>query len=81
VVLEEAPDKPYTVIARVESKTDAVFESFDDLRTEIVDQAAELGGEAVIVGPESRETDFIILTTGMIASEKKKLVGEVVIFD
>ena len=81
VVLEEAPDRPYTVIARVESKADSVFKGFDDLRAEIVGQAADLGGEAVIVGPESRETDFIILTTGMIASEKKRLVGEVVIFD
>jgi hypothetical protein len=81
VVFEEAPDRPYAVIARVESKTNAVFEGYDDLRAEIVDQAARLGGEAVILGPESRETDFLILTTAMIASEKKKLAGEVIVFD
>jgi hypothetical protein len=80
VVFEAEPERPYTVIARVESKADAVFQSFDDLRAEIVEEAAELGGEAVIVGPESRETDFIILPTGMIASERKKLAGEVIVF-
>jgi hypothetical protein len=57
-----------------------VFKSFDDLRAEIVDQAAQLGGDAVIVGPESKETEFIILTTGMIPSEKKKLAGDVIVF-
>ena len=79
-VLEEAPSRPYTVIARVESKADNVFRSFDDLRANIVDQAAQLGAEAVILGPETTETNFIILPTGMIPSEKKKLAGEVIVF-
>lgn len=80
VVLEETPGQPYTVIARVESRTNAVFESFDDLRAKMRDQAARLGGDAVIVGPETRETEFIILPTGMIPSEKKRLAGEVIVF-
>ena len=80
VVFEEAPEQAYTVIARIESQTDTVFKSFDDLRAKIVDQAAELGGEAVIIGTESKETRFIILTTGMFPSEKKKLAGEVIVF-
>jgi len=80
VVLEEAPEQSYTVIARIESQTGNVFESFGDLRAKIIDQAARLGGEAVIVGPESRETEFIILMTGMIPSEKKKLSAEVIVF-
>ncbi len=57
-----------------------MFKSFDDLRAEIVDQAALPGGDAVIVGPGSKETEFIILTTGMIPSEKKKLAGDVIVF-
>ena len=80
VVFDEAPDQPYTVIARVESRAHDVFTSFGDLRVRIVDQAAQLGGEAVIVGPESKETDFIILPTGVIPSEKKKLAGDVIVF-
>jgi hypothetical protein len=80
LVIEKAPERPFAVIARVESQTNAVFESYDDLRAEIVAQAARLGGDAVIVGPESKETEFIILTTGMIPSEKKKLAGQVIVF-
>jgi len=80
VVLEQAPDRPYTVIARVESKADNVFKGFDDLRAKIVDQAAQLGGEAVILGPETTETNFIILPTAMIPSEQKKLTAEVIVF-
>jgi hypothetical protein len=80
VVFEQAPEQPYTVIARVESQTNTVFDSFDDLRVKIRDQAAQLGGDAVVVGPESKETEFISLTTGMIPSEKKKLAGEVIVF-
>jgi hypothetical protein len=80
LVFEKAPEQPYAVIARVESQANVVFKSFDDLRAEIVGQAAQLGADAVIVGPESNETEFIILTTGMIASEKKKLAGDVIVF-
>ena len=80
VVFEEAPERPYTTIARIESHSDAVFKSYGDLRAKIIDEAAQLGGEAVILGPESKETNFLILTTGMIASEKKKLAGEVIVF-
>jgi hypothetical protein len=80
VVFEGAPEQPYTVIARIESQTGTVFQSFDDLRTKIIDRAAQLGGEAVILGPESRETEFIILMTGMVPSETKKLSAEVIVF-
>ena len=80
VVLEGALDQPYAVIARIESRTNAVFESFDDLRAELIGQAALLGGQAVIVGPETWESELIILATGTVSSEKKKLAGEVIVF-
>jgi hypothetical protein len=80
LVLEQAPEQPYRVIARVETKAGNVFKGFVDLRLRPIEQAAQLGGDAVIVGPESTTTEFIILTTGMIPSETKKLTGEVVVF-
>jgi hypothetical protein len=80
LVLEQAPEQPYSVIARVESKAGSVFRGFDDLRLRLLDQAAQLGGDALIVGPESTTTEFIILTTGLIPSETKRLTGEVIIF-
>jgi hypothetical protein len=79
-VFEEAPGRSYTVIARIKSQTGNVFEGFDDLRAKVINQAAQLGGEAVIIGPKSKETEFIILTTGMIPSETKKLSAEVIVF-
>ena len=80
-VLEEAPDCPYTVIARIESKSDAVFHGYDDLRRKLVAEAAELGGEAVILGPEDSDHQPIFLVTGMIMSEEKTLEAEVIVFD
>jgi hypothetical protein len=80
--LAEAPDRPYAVIARIESKSDAVFDSFDDLRTRMIAEAAELGGDALVLGPESTESDFVILPTGfLVKSDRKKLAGEVIVFD
>jgi hypothetical protein len=80
-VLEEAPTQPYTVIAHIESKTDAVFKSYDDLRARMIEEAARLGGDALILGPESTESQPIILVTGMIMSEQKTLEADVIVFE
>lgn len=80
LVFEEAPEQSFSVIARIESQTGNVFESVDDLHTNIIKQAALLGGDAVIVGPETKETEFIILLNGMIPSETKKVLAEVIVF-
>ena len=80
-VLEEAPDCPYTVIARIESRSDAVFHGYDDLRRKLVEEAAELGGDALSLGAEDRDSYPIILTTGMIMSEEKTLEADVIVFD
>jgi hypothetical protein len=80
-VLEEAPDCPYTVIAHIESRTGAVFQGSDDLRRKLVEEAAALGGEALILGAEGRASHPIILTTGMIMSEEKTLEADVIVFE
>lgn len=80
-VLEEAPDCPYTVIAHIESRSDAIYHGFDDLRRKLVEEAAELGGEALILGPEGSDHQPIILVTGMIMSEQKRLEADVIVFD
>jgi len=79
-VLEQAPSQPYTVIARVESKVNNVFKSFDDLRAKLRGEAAQLGADALIIGPATTETNFLLLPTGMIPSETKKLTAEVIVF-
>ncbi|NIM48011.1 MAG: hypothetical protein GTN78_00420 [Gemmatimonadales bacterium] len=80
-VLLEKPDQPYTVIAVVKSSSSAVFDSFDDLRKKMIAEAALLGGDALILGPESKKSTLIFNTVGFVQSEWKDLAGEVIVFD
>jgi len=80
-VLIEKPQRPYTVIAVIESEAKSVFDSFDDLRKEMIAQAAKLGGEALILGPESTDSEFIFTGTATIESDKRNLTGEVIVYD
>ncbi len=80
-VLLEKPQQPYTVIAVIESNSETVFDSFDDLRKEMIAEAARLGGEALILGPESTDSQFIFTGIAMIKSDKRNLTGEVIVYD
>jgi len=79
-VLLEAPQQSYTVIAIIESKGKSAFDSFDDLRNEMVAEAARLGGDALIVGPEATGDDFILTGTAMIRSEERRLRCQVIVY-
>jgi hypothetical protein len=80
-VLLEEPQQPYTVIAVIESKAETVFDSFADLREEIIAEAARLGGEALIVGAETTNSEFIFTGTAMIKSDRRRLTGKVIVYD
>jgi hypothetical protein len=79
-VLLEKPQQAYTVIAVIESHTETIFDSFDDLRKEMIGEAAKLGGEALILGPQSTDSEFIFTGTAMIQSDKRRLTGEVIVY-
>jgi len=79
-VLTEAPERPYTVIAIIESKNGSVFDSFDEMRDAMVAEAAELGGDAVILGPEDTDERFILTGTAMIKSDERRLMCEVIVY-
>lgn len=79
-LLLEKPDRSYTVIAVVELRTDAIFKDFDDLRSRMIEEAAKLGGDAVILGTEDTESTFMLTATGQIHSDQKKLRGEVIVY-
>lgn len=79
-VLTEKPDRPYTVIAVVESGYDGALKGFDDLRRAVIAEAAQLGGDAVILGPESKKTGVIFVPTP-IFFDQKRLTGEVIAFN
>ena len=80
-VLLEQPQRPYSVIAVIESNGETVFDSFDDLRVEMIAEAAKLGGDALILGPESTDSEFIFTGTAMIKSDRRNLTGEVIVYD
>jgi hypothetical protein len=80
-VLLEKPQGPYIVIAVIESNGETAFDSFEDLRKEMIAQAAKLGGEALILGPESINSEFIFTGTAMIKSDKRRSTGTVIVFD
>jgi hypothetical protein len=80
-ILHDQPQRAYTVIALIESNGKSVFDSFDDLRQELVVEAAKLGGEALILGPESTDSEFIFAGTAMIKSDKKELSAEVIVYE
>lgn len=80
-VFLEKPSQPYTVIAVIEADGKSMFDSFDDLRESVVAEAAKLGGEAVILVSESTDSEFIFTGNAMIESDKKGLIGEVIVFE
>jgi hypothetical protein len=80
-LLQERPDTPHTVIAVIKSNGESVFDSFEDLRNEMIAEAAKLGGDALVLGAESTDTDFILTGTAMIKSDTKQLRGEVIVFE
>jgi hypothetical protein len=78
-VLLAEPGRPNIIIANIESSFEGALKGFDDLRREMVAKAAELGGDALILGPESKKSGVIFVPT-RIYFDKKKLTGRVIAF-
>ena len=78
-VLVDEPERPYIVIAKIESSFEGAVKGFDDLRQEMIAKAAELGGDGLILGPESKKSGVIFVPTP-IFFDKKKLTGDVIAF-
>ena len=47
----------------------------------MISEAARLGGEALILGPEDTDSEFIFTGNAMIQSDERNLTGEVIVFD
>ncbi len=80
-VLLEEPDQPYTVIAVIKASSSTVFDSFDDIREKMIAEAAALGGDALILGPEAKKSTIIFNTVSFVNSERKDLAGKVIVFN
>jgi hypothetical protein len=44
-------------------------------------EAAQIGGDALILGPESTKSTFLILSPFLIKSDRKELTAEVIVFN
>lgn len=80
-VLLEKPREPYTVIAVIESRGETVFDSFDDIRNKMIAEAGRLGGEALVLGTQSTDSEFIFTGTAMIKSETRRMTGVVIVYN
>jgi hypothetical protein len=80
-VLLERPQRPHTVIATIKGRGETVFDSFDDIRRRMIVDAAQIGGDALILGPEATKSTFLILPTALIKSDRKELTAEVIVFN
>lgn len=80
-VLLEMPDQPYTVIATITCTGKSVFDTYEDLRQRMIADAAQIGGDALILGPESTESMFLVLPPALIQSDRRELTAAVVVFD
>ena len=82
LVLEEEPEQQYIVIATIETSGKTAFDSYDDLRRRLIIEAAQIGGDALILGLESTESNLVFLPTGsFINSETKELAARVIVFE
>jgi len=79
-VLLEEPDQPYTVIAVIESRGESVFDSFGHMRDAMVAEAAQLGGDALLLAQQVTDETFILAGTALIKSDRKRLTGKVIVF-
>ena len=80
-VLLQKPQQPYTVIAIIEANTETVFDSFGDMRNEMVAEAAKLGGDALILGLKATDSEFIFTGAAMVQSDTRRLSGEVIVYE
>lgn len=84
VVLIEEPSRPYSVIAMVEVSDQGWDLSLEELKQSMLNQAAALGGDAVIVGISSSKSGAAFVPIGNmyygVDQFEKKLLGKVVVY-
>jgi hypothetical protein len=83
-VLVSEPARPYSAIAMVEVSDQGWGLSLEELKREMLMQAAALGGDAVIVGIGSSKSGAAFVPIGnmyyAIDQTEKKLTGKVIVY-
>jgi hypothetical protein len=83
-VLVEEPSRPYSVIAMVEVSDQGWDLSLEELKQSMLEQAAALGGDAVIVGMNTTQSGTALVPIGNmyfgVDQVEKQLIGKVVVY-
>ena len=83
-LLLEEPDSPYVAIALIEVSDDGWGLDLEGLRDRLTREAAELGGEAVILSMRSDDAGAVMMPVGdqfwAVPVEEKTLTGQVIIY-
>ena len=83
-VLVEEPSRPYSVIAMVEVSDQGWDLSLEELKQSMLNQAAALGGQAVIVGMGTSQSGTAFVPIGSmyygVNQVEKKLIGKIVVY-
>lgn len=83
-VLVSEPSRPYSTIAIVEVSDQGWELSLEELKQEMLKQAAALGGDAVIVGIGSTSSGAVFVPIGnmyyAVDQTEKKLIGKVIVY-
>lgn len=83
-ILLDEPKQSYIAIAIVEASDEGWGLSLDEIKNKLIKEAANLGGDAVIIGRESKDAGTVFMPAGKTffaaPIEKKKLVGKVIVF-
>lgn len=83
-VLVEQPSRPYSVIAMVEVSDQGWDLSLEELKQSMLNEAAALGGDAVIVGTSTSKSGAAFVPIGNmyygVDEVEKKLLGKVIVY-
>jgi len=81
----EDPERPYKVIAMIEVSDEGWDFYLEELKDRMVIETAALGGDAVIIGIESRDSGTIFTPMGaggFIGTnlKEKRILGKVIVY-
>jgi hypothetical protein len=83
-ILLDEPKQAYVAIAIVVASDQGWGLTLDEIKNKLIKEAARLGGDAVIIGRESKDSGAVFVPVGntffAAPVEETKLVGKVIVF-
>lgn len=77
----EKPRVRYVVISFVEATGDPALKNLEDLQQELINKAARIGGDGVIIRSEDTYLGSTPAGNGRETLNRRRLFGDVIVFD